>query len=321
MSSSVVAYLWFGLTALSTLYIAYDLFTRTPEMKVMKWGWILVSLYTGPVAFIVYWFSCREPAPGTHEKFIAPLWKQGVGSAIHCLAGDASGIIFAAAITRALRLPMNAELAVEYATGFLFGLFVFQALFMKDMLGGSYFKAVRKTIYAEWVSMNCVMAGMIPVMMLFMSRDPRATEPARVQFWFSMSVAALAGGIIAIPVNVWLVAKGLKHGMGTDRALGRGGSTSQQEMTSAPIMPGMSGHRVPAMQNMGGDRGQAMPDLARESAEVPMRHGPATVSGARRVLVAAATIVLLVFGIVLGERAMRTMGPMRSTPGMQMPMK
>ena len=92
----VALWIWFGLTAVSTAYVAWDLFTRTPEMKVMKWGWILVTLYTGVIGLIVYWFSCREPAPYTHEKFIAPLWKQSVGSTIHCMAGDATGIIVAA---------------------------------------------------------------------------------------------------------------------------------------------------------------------------------------------------------------------------------
>ncbi|WP_229411285.1 hypothetical protein [Massilia sp. WF1] len=55
---------WFVLTGLTMAYLAWDLFTRTPAMKVMKWGWLLVAVYTGPVAFIVYWFSCREPEPG-----------------------------------------------------------------------------------------------------------------------------------------------------------------------------------------------------------------------------------------------------------------
>ncbi len=134
----IILWVWFALTAISVIYVAYDLIARTPEMKVMKWGWILVTLYTGPVGFLVYWFSCREPAPNTHEKFVAPFWKQSVGSTIHCLAGDATGIIVAAAITSLLRLPMGLDAVVEYAVGFAFGLLVFQALFMKDMLGGSY---------------------------------------------------------------------------------------------------------------------------------------------------------------------------------------
>ena len=31
-------WIWFALTALSVAYVAWDLFARTPEMKVMKWG-------------------------------------------------------------------------------------------------------------------------------------------------------------------------------------------------------------------------------------------------------------------------------------------
>jgi len=30
-------------------YLAYDAFTQNPELTVMKWGWILVTLYIGPI--------------------------------------------------------------------------------------------------------------------------------------------------------------------------------------------------------------------------------------------------------------------------------
>ena len=35
--------IWFSLTAVSVIYVAWDLITRTPEMKVMKWGWVFGS--------------------------------------------------------------------------------------------------------------------------------------------------------------------------------------------------------------------------------------------------------------------------------------
>src|SRR5215217_2220259 len=97
---------WFALTMLSVIYVAWDAFANNPEMTVMKWGWVLVTLYLGPISLVLYVLSCKEPAPGTHEEFIKPLWKQGLGSAIHCVAGDATGIIVAATITAALGLPM-----------------------------------------------------------------------------------------------------------------------------------------------------------------------------------------------------------------------
>jgi hypothetical protein len=37
-------------------------------------------------------------------------------------------------------------------------------------------------------------------------------------------LAVFVGLVVAYPVNVWLVAKHLKHGMGTVRALGEGGT-------------------------------------------------------------------------------------------------
>lgn len=37
--------------------------------------------------------TCRESIQRTHEKFIDSLWKQSTGSEVHCLAGDATGII------------------------------------------------------------------------------------------------------------------------------------------------------------------------------------------------------------------------------------
>jgi hypothetical protein len=57
-------------------------------------------------------------------------------------------------------------------------------------------------------SMNFVMAGMILLAALW----PDAMESTALEFWFRMSLASIAGGILAFPVNAWLVHKKLKHG-------------------------------------------------------------------------------------------------------------
>lgn len=287
-STDVGLIIWFAATAASVAYIAYDLLTRTPEMKVMKWGWVLVALYTGPVAFAVYWFSCREPVPGTHETFVAPLWKQSVGSTIHCLAGDATGVILAASVTLMLGLPMGVDLVVEYVAGFSFGLFIFQALFMKDMLGGSYTQAVRKTWLAEWLSMNAVMSGMIPAMVILMSRHMNAMEPTSGRFWAVMSFSTLIGAVLAYPVNWWLVKHGLKHGMGTSRALGKGGSALAPRHMP---LPHASGGRY--LSSRQGEQ-QSMSEM--EHAQLQ------GVSHVRLALVALLTLTMLGAGIALAAR-------------------
>ncbi|MBZ9884347.1 DUF4396 domain-containing protein [Mesorhizobium sp. CA10] len=209
---------WFVLAAASTLYVGFDQYRNNPEPVVMKWGFILVTLYMGPLGLLLYVLADKEPRPGEHEAFTKPLWKQGIGSTIHCVAGDATGIILAAVVTATLGLPMWLDLIVEYLAGFAFGLFIFQSLFMKSMMGGSYWENVKKSFLPEFISMNFMMAGMAPVMsFLMMGRDMRAMEPTELLFWGVMSLGVIAGFTLAYPANVWLVARGLKHGLMTER--------------------------------------------------------------------------------------------------------
>jgi FtsP/CotA-like multicopper oxidase with cupredoxin domain len=218
---------WFTLVAISTLYVAVDQYRNNPEPMVMKWGFILVTLYTGPFGLLVYVLADKEPRPGEHEAFIKPLWKQGVGSTIHCVAGDATGIILAAVITATLGLPMWIDLIVEYVAGFAFGLFIFQALFMKSMMGGSYLENVKRSFVPEFISMNFMMAAMAPLMaFLMMGRDMRAMEPGQLVFWGVMSLGVMAG-----------FSKALKHGLMTERKPG-GKFASAADATDA--MPGMT---------------------------------------------------------------------------------
>ncbi len=205
--------IWYLLTAGAMVFLIWDLLTNTPANNVIKLAWVLVVFYTGPVGLFIYLLSCRQTLPGMHDAFIAPLWKQATGSLLHCVAGDATGIILSAAIVYHFGLPNGIDLIIEYLSAFIVGLFVFQALFMLAMYGGNYWLAVRKTFFAETVSMNMVMVGMIPTMMILMHVLPGSDDPTRALFWGVMSVSTLAGMITAYPINYWLVSRGLKHGM------------------------------------------------------------------------------------------------------------
>jgi manganese oxidase len=236
-----VVYAWLVVAVLSALYVAYDQFKNNPEAPVMKWGFVLVTLYMGPIGLLLYVMADKEPFAGTHEQFIQPLWKQGVGSTVHCVAGDATGIILAATVTALLGFPMWFDVIVEYAFGFLLGLLVFQSLFMREIMGGSYTENMRRSFVPELLSMNMMMAGMAPVMiLLMMGRDMRAMWPGEPLFWFVMSLGITVGFLIAYPINVWLVAKGMKHGLMTVRA-----SQTAHEMGS---MKGQSAQKMDSMQ-------------------------------------------------------------------------
>src|SRR5262249_26852968 len=125
--------------------------------------------------------------------------------------------------------PNGVDIINEYLQAFVMGLLVFQALFMKSMMGGDYLTAIKKTFFAETVSMNFVMVGMIPVMAIMRMKIPGGDDPKGLMFWGISSLSTIAGTVAAYPINSWLVGSGLKHGMMT-------------AISSKPAMPGMSGH-------------------------------------------------------------------------------
>src|SRR5215475_2367538 len=99
-----VMLLWFVLAAAALLFVALDIRT-TPESSVMKWGFVLLTAYTGVVGAFLYVLSCREPLAGTHERYVAAQWRQTLGSTMHCVAGDGVGILAGAVIGGFLLLP------------------------------------------------------------------------------------------------------------------------------------------------------------------------------------------------------------------------
>jgi hypothetical protein len=235
-----VMLLWFLLTAASVLFVAIDI-RSTPESPVLKWGFVLLTAYAGPLGAFLYVLGCREPLPGLHERYVAVRWRQVLGSTMHCVAGDGIGILAGAAIGAVLTLPQLADIALEYVLGFGFGWTIFQALFMRDTAGGSYRRSLTSTFMPEFLSMNVLMAGMMPVAAFGRMLLGFRPGPSTPEFWFIMSMALMVGFVVAYPMNWWLVAKGLKHGMMTVRPRAE---KKEAPMTTAAPQEHAAGHEA-----------------------------------------------------------------------------
>ena len=242
-----VILLWFVLAALAVAFVAIDI-RDTPESPVLKWGFVLLTAYTGVVGAFLYVLGCREPLPGTHEEYTAARWRQTLGSTMHCVAGDGVGILVGAVLSSLLGLTGLAEVALEYLLGFGFGWTIFQALFMREAAGGSYSVALRRTFIPELLSMNLLMAGMVPTAMILRRHVDLAADPAHARFWFVMSMALLVGFIVAYPMNWWLVANHLKHGMMTVRPKKDAGGTTMSTGSDGRMAMGGGGMAGMAME-------------------------------------------------------------------------
>src|ERR1700677_2830110 len=114
-----VILLWFVLAALAVAFVAIDI-RNTPESPVLKWGFVLLTAYTGVVGAFLYVLGCREPLRGTHEQYTAARGRQTLGSTMHCVAGDGVGILVGAVVSSLFGLTVLSDVALEY----FFGLWV-----------------------------------------------------------------------------------------------------------------------------------------------------------------------------------------------------
>jgi hypothetical protein len=208
---------WWVLTIPSFLFVVIDIWRTTPESAVLKWAFVILTAFTGPLGAFFYVLGCREPLRGNHEQYVATRWRQVLGSTMHCVAGDGIGIIVGAAIGGVLTLSFWPDFVLEYLLGFGFGWAFFQAFAMRDAAGGSYMKSLKMTFLPELLSMNLLMTGMIITSNFAMRSVGRGDDPMRPQFWFIMSMALIVGFVCAYPINWWLVANQMKHGMMTVR--------------------------------------------------------------------------------------------------------
>ena len=71
-------HVWLITAALSAGYVAWDLFTANPEPSVMKWGFVLVTLYMGPIGLLLYVMADkelgREPTSNSSRRFGSRAW-------------------------------------------------------------------------------------------------------------------------------------------------------------------------------------------------------------------------------------------------------
>lgn len=95
---------------------------------------------------------------------------------------------------------------------YTFGLFLPFFLFFMLPMYKSYIAAVKKNIFPETVSMNFVMAGMLPTVAIGKYHFPSSSDPFQIEFWALMSLATIIGFLFAHRINSYLVKEGINVG-------------------------------------------------------------------------------------------------------------
>lgn len=214
---------WYALGVASAAWIVYDV-TRvnTSVPTALKWAWPILACFFSVAGLVLYLLTSRPPGIGAvapsrrselFSEYARSMPRKVTASVNHCVGGDGLGIVTAMVLARAWGFSFWQEFWFEYTVGFAFGWFIFQYKAMRAMASGPA-AALWMAGRAEFFSMMTVMAGMGLVMAvvtpLAVGQQPHATTAA---FWAFASLGLLAGWVMTVPMNYWLVTIGWKHGM------------------------------------------------------------------------------------------------------------
>jgi len=187
--------------------VVYDLRYENPQLSgLMKVVWFLVVLYSGGLGLAIYYYS------GRRQIRRDSIWRRAFRSVAHCYsgcgAGEAIGVVLAGAIGLTAVFGVSAlTFALAYAAGL--------ALTIGPLLadGVALGPAIEDAVYTETASIAVMEAVAIGVD-IFLAGN---AGPSDVRFWSALYISLAAGLLAAYPVNLLLIARGVKSGMHNPR--------------------------------------------------------------------------------------------------------
>jgi hypothetical protein len=149
----------------------------------------------------------ENAAPATAGTAVINLNRLAVSATLHCLSGCAVGEVLGMVIGTALGWSDIATIALAVALAFLFG-YTF-TIFPLVRARLALRSAIALAFAADTVSITVMEIVDNAIMLLI----PGAMDAPldSVLFWGSLAVALIIAGIVAFPVNRWLIARGRGH--------------------------------------------------------------------------------------------------------------
>ncbi|MGN6251933.1 MAG: DUF4396 domain-containing protein [Marmoricola sp.] len=225
---TVVAWIGLGLGFASAAWIAVDIYAAgyRQRMRVMEPVWIVTGLYAGPLAVLGYHRFGRPSAQrwlddhGRSTPPTKPGWATTAVGVSHCGAGCTLGDIIAEFTVFALGLEIAhhtlfAEYLGDYVLAVLLGL-AFQFFAIAPMRGLGLRDGIVAAAKADILSLTAFEVGLFGWMALtsfVFFPAPDHLHPDSAAYWFLMQVGMCLGFLTAMPVNAWLIRRGIKEAM------------------------------------------------------------------------------------------------------------
>ena len=196
-------WVWCGLVAVSLAVLIYDLKTANPQTpSLMKLVWSFTVLYSGPLGLAVYFYS------GRRQIARDSLWRRGFRSVAHCYSGCGAGEVVGVFIAAGLFGLGNWWIAgITFVLAYVAGFALTVGPLMQE--GVPLHRALWDAVYSETASITVMEIVAISVD-LWLAGNAGMGDPI---FWASLVFSLSMGLLAAYPVNLLLIAWGVKEGM------------------------------------------------------------------------------------------------------------
>jgi hypothetical protein len=136
-------------------------------------------------------------------------WRTAYRATLHCLTGCAIGEVLGFVIATALGWHDAASIALAVALAFVFG----YGLTIGPLVQGGlpFGRALRVALAGDTVSI-VVMETVDNVVVLAVP-GAMAAGLTDVLFWGSLALSLVIAFVVALPVNAWMIGRGLGHAM------------------------------------------------------------------------------------------------------------
>jgi hypothetical protein len=196
--------IWLTMNLVSLGVLWWDLENYNQNIpSLMKFVWSLVIAYSGLFGLGVYWITGRTQLDSDS------LWKQGFRSTSHCYSGCGIGeVIGITSATIILSFSVLWVIALTFTLAFIGGFALTVGPLMQEGVG--FREATWDALWSETPSITIMEIVAIGTDLL-LAGEAGWTTPL---FWTALLFSLTIGFFAAYPVNVGLIAVGVKEGMG-----------------------------------------------------------------------------------------------------------
>jgi hypothetical protein len=133
---------------------------------------------------------------------------------------------------------------IIYLIPFLTGWLIFRTPAVASALQTRYWNVIQRTFLAEVISVNFVLSGAIPTLLIPSNWYPDFFGPASPPTYLLLSLAVTAGALISYPYQIWMVNRGYhvwSIRLKIDRSpTQEGGQTMTPRISNAWVILGLS---------------------------------------------------------------------------------